>query len=103
MWWQVITKLNPGDNIHCQGCLTKWATVKREIRTGDILMAEDFDATPHVISNGQAMACWGCGDYLQLNHHDVVILNDQSEGAPERCTCDFYSVILVTGCQCGGS
>jgi hypothetical protein len=38
--------------------------------------------------------------YTLIDYLDIEKTNVKSNSF--SCTCDFYSVILVTGCQCGG-
>jgi len=37
-----------------------------------------------------------------INENVFIIVDWFEENPPHKCNCDFYSVILVSGCKCGG-
>lgn len=59
----------------------------------------------NILAYGLSMEDY-CGVYprSEVDWENITIVDYSVESTTENqmCTCDFYSVVLVTGCRCGG-
>lgn len=60
-----------GTKIFCQKCRTHIATVKREIKRGDLFSIKNFDFVHDTYQHGDKMACKACGENFFNNHGQV--------------------------------
>jgi len=82
-----VYKLNSGDAV-AWGCF-----IDDNHGVSQILEGRDFDNGPGYF--------W---EWLYLGGIVEVLdwFTDEVPTGPKTCSCDFYSVILTTGCKCGG-
>lgn len=90
--------------IFCPACNQHYATAARDVMEGEVLQADMlWPYQQQTFLQGAQIPNCKCGH--EMNWWDWVIPRPSSDSGNTRsqiCHCDLWSVLMVTGCKCGG-